>query len=108
MPVASWTPPYRVKVTDLVQPGTNRVEIEVVTTWMNRLIGDSGLPRSRTRDMGTGQSLETDGYAAKIRIGRPRFVWKQFSNKKSRLFHLPSAKIRFPQSLNWVIRRGGK
>ena len=41
-----WTPPYRVKVTDLVQPGTNRVEIEVVTTWMNRLIGDSGLPEA--------------------------------------------------------------
>ena len=41
-----WTPPYRVRVTDLVQPGTNRVEIEVVTTWMNRLIGDSGLPEA--------------------------------------------------------------
>lgn len=41
-----WTPPYRVRVTDLVQPGTNRVEIEVVTTWMNRLIGDSGLPET--------------------------------------------------------------
>lgn len=39
-----WTPPYRVRVTDFVQLGTNRVEIEVVTTWMNRLIGDSGLP----------------------------------------------------------------
>ena len=44
-----WTPPYRVRVTDLVQPGTNRVEIEVVTTWMNRLIGDSRLPEAERR-----------------------------------------------------------
>ena len=39
-----WTPPYRVEVTDLLQPGENNVEIEVVTTWQNRLIGDSMLP----------------------------------------------------------------
>lgn len=31
-----WTAPYRVNVTDLVRKGKNKVEIEVVTTWMNR------------------------------------------------------------------------
>lgn len=41
-----WTPPYRVEVTDLVKTGNNRIEIEVVTTWQNRLIGDSRLPKS--------------------------------------------------------------
>ena len=35
-----WTAPYRVNVTNLVRKGKNKVEIEVVTTWMNRLIGD--------------------------------------------------------------------
>ena len=41
-----WTPPYRVEVTDLVKPGKNHLEIELVTTWQNRLIGDSHLPES--------------------------------------------------------------
>ncbi len=44
-----WTAPYRVNVTDLVQKGKNKVEIEVVTTWMNRLIGDSRLPESERK-----------------------------------------------------------
>lgn len=39
-----WTAPYRINVTRFVKTGTNEVEIEVVNTWMNRLIGDKKLP----------------------------------------------------------------
>lgn len=39
-----WSPPFRVDVTAAVKPGVNRLEIEVVNFWPNRVIGDAGLP----------------------------------------------------------------
>ncbi len=45
----AWTPPYRVNVTDLLQQGDNKIRVEVVNNWQNRLIGDSKLPESERR-----------------------------------------------------------
>lgn len=42
-----WTPPYQLDVTDWVKEGRNELCIEVVNTWVNRLIGDSQLPTSQ-------------------------------------------------------------
>ena len=39
-----WTPPYRLNITQLIKEGKNEVTIEVVNTWVNRLIGDTKLP----------------------------------------------------------------
>lgn len=39
-----WTPPYQLKITDLLVKGENEIIIEVVNNWMNRLIGDLNVP----------------------------------------------------------------
>lgn len=35
-----WKPPYRVDVTNALQPGGNQLEIRVTNQWTNRLLGD--------------------------------------------------------------------
>ncbi len=42
-----WRPPFRVDVTNAVRPGENELEIEVVNSWRNRLIGDRELPEDK-------------------------------------------------------------
>ncbi len=42
-----WCPPFRVDITDVVRPGKNQLQIEVVNFWPNRIIGDAGLPKEQ-------------------------------------------------------------
>ena len=41
-----WCPPYRVSVAGILKEKRNILEIEVVNTWRNRLIGDRGKPQN--------------------------------------------------------------
>ena len=70
----AWTAPYRVDVTELVQQGDNAIEIEVVNTWVNRLIGDQRLPEKERRTWShnnpwkADSPLQSSGLEGQVRL----------------------------------------
>ena len=48
MPV-KWNAPFQFNISNYIKPGTNRLEVEVVNLWPNRLIGDAKLPPEKRR-----------------------------------------------------------
>jgi len=69
-----WCPPFRVEVTDAVKAGENRLQIEVVNFWPNRIIGDASLPsaqrltRTNIRKLTAKIPLEPAGLLGPVRL----------------------------------------
>lgn len=53
-----WTAPWRVNIGDAVQEKGNRLEIEIVNLWPNRLIGDGKLPKEQRRTVTNVRTYE--------------------------------------------------
>jgi hypothetical protein len=43
----TWAPPFRVDITAAMRAGANKLQVEVVNFWPNRIIGDAALPREQ-------------------------------------------------------------
>ena len=69
-----WCPPWRVDVTSAVRSGENKLQIEVVNFWPNRIIGDAGLPadqrltRTNIRKLTTKTPLEPAGLLGPVTL----------------------------------------
>jgi len=42
-----WTMPFRADISDVLKPGRNLLEADVINSWRNRLVGDRDLSQSR-------------------------------------------------------------
>ncbi|MBA7513840.1 hypothetical protein ES705_05858 [subsurface metagenome] len=69
-----WIAPFRIDITELVKVGTNKLELEVVNLWPNRLIGDQFLPeekrytRTNIRKFLRNSPLRISGLLGPVRI----------------------------------------
>ena len=67
---AVWCHPWRVEITGAIKPGENKLEIEVVNLWPNRLAGDGKLPaeQRRTRTNIGAESVLSSGLLGPLRV----------------------------------------
>jgi hypothetical protein len=52
-----WCAPWQVDITAAVKPGRNTLEIDLVNTWNNRLVGDAALPADQRRTFLTAKTV---------------------------------------------------
>jgi len=69
-----WTFPYKVNVSGAIKKGNNTLEVEVINTWRNRLIGDHLLPekqrivQSKMNPWNGNSTLQKSGLLGPVRL----------------------------------------
>jgi hypothetical protein len=69
-----WAPPFRMDITSAVQVGVNRLKIDVVNFWPNRLIGDAARPpeqrltQTNIRAFNTNSQLAESGLLGPVTL----------------------------------------
>ena len=68
-----WKQPFRVEVTNAIQPGENQLEVKVVNLLINRQIGDEQLPEDseRNRNGYWSGTLKVNSWPQWIQEGKP-------------------------------------
>ena len=72
-----WCPPFRIELTPALKAGRNRLEIDVVNFWPNRIIGDAALPaaqrltRTNVRKLTAKTPLMPSGLLGPVRLMVP-------------------------------------
>ena len=70
----AWCPPFRVEITDAVKAGVNKLQVEVVNFWPNRIIGDATLrpeqrlTRTNIRKLTAKTPLEEAGLFGPVQL----------------------------------------
>lgn len=71
-----WTEPYQVNITGMLRKGKNKIEIQVVNTWLNRILGDLYLPEKdrkvfpHTKPWNEKITLQKSGLLGPVKIKR--------------------------------------
>lgn len=76
---AIWTAPWHVKITDVVRPKDNHLQIEVANLWTNRLLGDQLEPDAKVRIVQWSSGLLE---SKKWSTGRYTFTTKSLDKMK--------------------------
>jgi hypothetical protein len=69
-----WSPPFRVEITRALRPGENRLEVDIVNFWPNRVIGDASvaaaerLTRTNIRKLTAESPLMESGLLGPVRL----------------------------------------
>jgi hypothetical protein len=70
----AWSPPFRADISGAVKSGENKLEIQVVNFWPNRIIGDASLPpekrftQTNIRKLTSNTPLEESGLIGPVRL----------------------------------------